>query len=430
MVDNTQAQRMTQAKEVAAAVDPGRVLARLEALAEIGAQPSGGISCLAFSDEEAAANALFTSWMEGAGLTVARDEIGNLFGSTDGNQPGIAVVAAGSHLDTVPDGGKYDGRLGLIAALEALEAIRAVGCSLPDPLELIIWRSEEPSRFPAGRIGSQVFSGSLTIDELLPQGAAFGLSERLQQEAASAHPLRATGRSIASYLELHIEQGKRLEDTGKQIGVVTGIAGSTRVRIEIVGVADHSGATPMGLRHDALCAAAELVLATEQAGMSRAAQEMVATAVRLHALPDAVNVVPGQVELWLDVRGTDQLVIAETLAEIVATGETIALQRGVTIKFSETAGGTPVRFPTELVALVDQVAQELGYTTLIMPSGAGHDAQTVAALAPSAMIFVPSVAGISHSPAEYSTPEAIERGVRTFAAAWVYQAFQAVDRRR
>lgn len=406
------------ARKVAEAIDLGRVLSRLEILAQIGAQPDGGISCIGFSDEEAEANALFATWMREAGLTVARDEIGNLFGSTDQNQPGVSPFAAGSHLDTVPNGGKYDGRLGVVAALETIEAIRATGVELAHPLELIVWRCEEPSRFPAGRIGSQVFSGELTLAELKAQGESFGLAKRLEQEATQEIPTRGGGRDLAGYLELHIEQGKRLEDAGTQIGIVSGIAAATRVRIEINGAADHSGATPMGLRHDALCAAAELVLATERAGFARTAENIVATAVRITAEPGALNVVPGRVELWLDVRGTDSMLISETLIAIRTAADQIAEARGVTVGFEQNAAGTPVTFPQTTVDMLDQAARDLGFTTQILPSGAGHDAQTIAPLAPSGMIFIPSIAGISHAPAEFSSPEAIERGVRVLAAAW------------
>jgi hydantoinase/carbamoylase family amidase len=409
-------------RQVLASINPGRVSARLEALAQIGAQPGGGVTCPGFSDEEAEANALFSTWMREAGLTVARDQIGNLFGSTDGNQPGVSPFAAGSHLDTVPNGGKYDGRLGLLAALETIEALRTSGIELTHPLELTVWRCEEPSRFPAGRIGSQFFAGELTVDELLPMGKTFGLGARLADEATSDLPLRASGRPLAGYLELHIEQGRRLEDAGRQIGIVSAIAAATRVRIIIEGVADHSGATPMGLRHDALCAAAELILATERAGRARAANDIVATAVRIGAEPGALNVVPGYVELWLDVRGTDAILVTATIEEVRVAGQQIAEARGVTIIFEQNAAGTPVIFPEAVVTVLDRSALALGYTTLILPSGAGHDAQTIAPLAPSGMIFVPSVAGISHAPAEYTTSEAIDRGVRTLATAWISQA--------
>jgi hydantoinase/carbamoylase family amidase len=360
--------------------------------------------------------------MREARLTVARDAIGNLFGSTDENQPGVSPLAAGSHIDTVPDGGRYDGRLGVVGAIEAIEALRAAGVTPARPLEVIVWRCEEPSRFPAGRIGSQVFGGDLAIEELLPQGESFGLAARLAAEAVVEVPERANGRPLASYLELHIEQGKRLEDAGVQIGVVTAIAAATRVRIDIVGAADHSGATPMGLRHDALCAAAELVLATERAGFARAGEHIVATAVRIAAEPGALNVVPGRVELWLDVRGIEALPIVQTIDQIRADAGQIAAARGVTIALQETAAGTPVRFAPETIAGIDATARALGYTTVQMPSGAGHDAQTVAPLAPAGMIFVPSVAGISHAPTEFTPPEAIERGVRTLAAEWARQA--------
>ncbi len=404
------------ARRVAEAVDLGRVLARLEALAQFGLGANGGINCPGFSDPEAEANALVGDWMRQAGLTVARDAIGNIFGSTDGNQPGVSPLAAGSHLDTVPDGGRYDGRLGVIGAIEAIEALRAAGVTPTSPLEVIVWRCEEPSRFPSGRIGSRFFGGEVTIDELLPHGTRFGLAERLAAEARQGLPQRATGRALAGYLELHIEQGKRLEEADTQIGIVTAIAAATRVRIEIIGVADHSGATPMGLRHDALCAAAELILATERVGFARADEQIVATAVRIAAEPGALNVVPGRVELWLDVRGIAAPPIAATLAQLRREAAAIAAARAVTIAFEETAAGTPIAFAPATVAALDATARALGYTTMRLPSGAGHDAQTIAPLAPAGMIFVPSVAGISHAPAEFTPPDAIGRGVRVLAA--------------
>lgn len=407
------------ARQVAAAVDPERVQARLTALAQPGADPNGGISCLAFSDAEMVANALFISWLRAAGLTVACDAVGNIFGSTDGNHPNAHPLAAGSHLDTVPNGGKYDGRLGLVAALETIEALRSLRLTPPIPLEVIAWRCEEPSRFPAGRIGSQVFSVEQSLEDLLATGSAFAIGDYLALDL----PLRAAERPLAGYLELHIEQGKRLEDAGVQIGVVSGIAGATRIQVTITGTADHSGATPMGLRRDALCAAAELILAVEQAGLARREQNIVATTGKISVQPGALNVVPGGAELWLDVRGTDTGQIAATLDEITSAGEQIAERRQVTVQFTQTAAGVPIAFPEDVVRSIEETAQMLGYSAMVLPSGAGHDAQTIAPLAPSGMIFVPSVGGISHAPQEYSTPEAVEHGVRTFAAEWTKQIF-------
>ncbi|MDP9371274.1 MAG: Zn-dependent hydrolase [Chloroflexota bacterium] len=410
------------ARRVAEAVDPDRVMWRIEELARIGRTARGGVTRPAFSEEEARATALFAGWMQGTGLTVAFDDFGNLFGSTDDNAPGAAVCTAGSHLDSVPDGGKYDGPLGIIGALETIEAMRAAGVTPRRPMELIVWRAEEPGRFAAGRIGSQVFAGQLTIAELLEQGAGFDLAGWLGREAD--RPRRAAGRTLTDYLELHIEQGRRLEEAGAQIGVVTAIAAATRVRAVLQGAADHSGATPMGLRRDALCAAAELILATEAAGLAESAAGSVATAVIIRAEPGAMNVVPGRVELFLDVRGIVPASIAATVERIRAEGQAIGARRGIALEWTELTRGTPVTFDEGVVAGVESTAWALGYSALRLPSGAGHDAQTVAPLARAGMIFVPSAGGISHAPDEYTPPADIERGVKTLAAAWARLALE------
>lgn len=407
---------LAAALRVAAAVDGDRALRRLEELGAIGRRPGGGVTRPAFSEEEARATALVAGWARAAGLTVAYDDIGNLFASTDGNAPGAAAVAAGSHLDSVPDGGRYDGPLGVVGALAAIEALRAAGVTPRRPLELIVWRCEEPVRFPSGRIGSQVFAGDLTIDELLPRGETFGLAGWLERERD--RPRRAPGRTLAAFLELHIEQGRRLEDAGAQLGVVTAVAAPTRLRVDITGAADHSGATPMGLRRDALCAAAELILAVERAGFAARASDGVATAVTIRAEPGALNVVPGRVELALDLRGTDPRGIAHMAALIRRDGARIARRRGVTVEQTVLSRATPVAFDEATVTLVEDTIRALGYSHLRLPSGAGHDAMTVAPHTPSAMLFVPSAGGVSHAPGEYTPPDDIIRGILALAAAW------------
>jgi beta-ureidopropionase / N-carbamoyl-L-amino-acid hydrolase len=203
---------------------------------------------------------------------------------------------------------------------------------------------------------------------------------------------------------------------------VTAIAAATRLRIDLTGAADHSGATPMGMRHDALCAAADLVLATERAGFARRDQHIVATAVRIAAEPGALNVVPGAATLWLDVRGISEETIAETVKEIQLAGADVAQARGVTVDFTELARGTPVAFNLAVVNSIEATARALGFSAVQLPSGAGHDAQTVAHLAPTGMIFVPSQGGVSHAPGEYTAPDDIERGVKVLAAEWAQLA--------
>ena len=403
-------------RQIADAVNPDRVMARIEALATIGGLPNGGVDRPAFSDTEQDATELFARWMREAGLTVVYDAFGNLFGSTDANAPGSVVSAAGSHLDTVPSGGRYDGVIGCIGALEVIAAMHDAGVTPPMPMEVIVWRSEEPYRFMQGRVGSLMYAGKLTVADLVPRGEPFDVAAWLQTE--EARPRRGPGRTLASLLELHIEQGRRLEDAGVDIGVVTAISGTTRLRITLTGTADHSGATPMGLRHDALAAAAEVVLATERAGRDEPLPESVATAAILTVTPGAMNVVPGGAEVFLDIRSTDAASVARMITAITDATTAIAQRRRVTVEISMLTQATPVALEPAMIAAVETGARTLGYSTMQMASGAGHDAQSVAERTHAGMIFVPSRDGISHAPQEYTAPDAILRGMRTLASTW------------
>ncbi len=280
-----------------------------------------------------------------------------------------------------------------------------------------MWRAEEPYRFMQGRVGSLIYAGKLTVADLVPRGAPFDVAEWLRDE--ELQPRRAAGRTLISLLELHIEQGKRLEDAGIAIGVVTAISGTTRLHIRLTGIADHSGATPMHLRHDALSAAAEIVLATERAGRDELLPESVATAAILTVTPGAMNVVPGGAELFLDIRSTDVTSVARMVDAITDATTTIGQRRGVTVEVITLTRATPMALEPAMIACVETSAQALGYSTMQMASGAGHDAQSVADYTPVGMIFVPSRGGISHAPQEYTAPDAILRGVRTLASAWM-----------
>jgi len=402
---------------LASKVNIDRVQERISLLAEQARDPRGGVTRLAFSTEEARAMETVAGWMEEAGLTVAHDGLGSMFGSTDGNRQDTVVVMAGSHLDTVPNGGPLDGVLGVVGAIEGVEAVRAADIPLARPMEVVVWRCEEAARFGQGRLGSLYFTGELSLDTIRSwERSDLPLSRLLEQVAQ--RPQRASGRALGGYLELHIEQGRRLEDGGKTIGAVTAIPGATRWRIEIVGRADHSGAAPMGMRRDALAAAAELVLAVEQAGMAECAEESVATAVAIRAMPGAWNVVPGRVELQTDIRGIDQVSIDRALAFVREAARAISTRRGVEIRFEDVTRGKPVQLDESLVGLVEATARALGYPVARIPSGAGHDAQTIAAHAPAGMVFVPSVGGISHSPEEATSPADILAGVRVLTCAW------------
>jgi hydantoinase/carbamoylase family amidase len=403
---------------VASAVCADRVLGRLDELASIGADPFGGTTRIAFSPEEDAAIALVCRWAREAGLEPAFDEFGNLFASSDGNEPGAVSSVAGSHLDTVPNGGRFDGTLGVVGAIEAVEAMRTLG-ELPEcPLEVVVWRCEEPVRFSQGKVGSLLFTGQLALEDLVPLGEPlFDVVAALARD--ERRPLRDPSRRVASCLELHIEQGRRLEHAGRSVGVVTAVAAPIRLRVDVEGHADHSGATPMDDRRDALCAAAELVLAVEAAGRDEAAFDSVATSARLTCLPGAINVVPGRAEVLIDVRGVDAASMGRVVERIRASSIAVAHRRNVEIETTTLSSGSPTVLDESVVALLADTVRHLGREPLLLPSGAGHDAQCLAGTADVGLLFVPSVGGLSHCPEELTLSADVIAGVQALAAGWL-----------
>ncbi|MEO8968765.1 MAG: M20 family metallo-hydrolase [Solirubrobacteraceae bacterium] len=401
---------------MAAAVDGDRLLSRLSELAEIGADAAGGVTRIAFTELETQANELVIGWLRELDLTVAQDSFGNLFASTDDNAAAGEPWLAGSHIDTVPNGGKLDGALGIVAAVEAVAAMRASDSLPAAPLEVVIWRCEEPVRFAHGKVGSLVFSGALALDELTPlQGSGLDLT---MPPTRSELPARRASRGIGGCLELHIEQGRRLERGGHRLGVVTAVASPIRLRTVVLGRGDHSGATPMDDRQDALCAAAELTLAVESAARQEAEAETVATVAQIIVAPGAMNVVPGQAELLIDIRGIDVESMARVVSEIESQGERLVGSRDVRIETQVLSQAEPTEFAPDVIAALALAVKAIGEEPLLLPSGGGHDAQCISALAPSGMLFVPSVGGISHSPLEHTVDEDVVLGARALAAAW------------
>jgi beta-ureidopropionase / N-carbamoyl-L-amino-acid hydrolase len=402
--------------EIARQVRPDRVLDRLHILASIGAEKPAGITRIAFSDEDLEAMEVVSGWMREAGLTIAYDAFGNLFGSTDHNAPGAGISMAGSHIDTVRHAGTFDGTVGVVGAIESILAMRSCNCLPAFPLEVVVWRCEEPVRFAKGKVGSSLFAGLISLDTLRPTDTAFDLAELLSRTASATH--RACSRSPSSYLELHIEQGRRLENAGLQIGVVTAVAAPTRLSIRIQGQADHSGATPMDDRRDAVCAAAELVLAIEQAGRAEAPHDSVATTANVTCTPGVINVIPGEAVLTVDVRGTNSESIRRVLAAIYHGAEAVSRARNVRIEPQVLSDDPPTHLDTRIIDVLSATVGDLGFAVQRMPSGAGHDAQPLAALCPAGMLFVPSVRGVSHSPEEYTRDDDVVAGVRSLAACW------------
>ncbi len=374
-----------------------------------------GFNRLVFSEADWAACDYFAGLMREAGLAVRTDAWGNLIGRLDGTEPGAPAVATGSHLDTVPEGGNYDGGVGSVAGLGALMRLKARG-PYRHPLELIVFRGEESSRFGIHTMGSKVMSGIASPDAwqnvkdqhgtpLARVLAARGLDLARLPEAA-----RRPGE-LKAFVEVHIEQCFVLEQAGIPIGVVEAIAAPIRLKLTVEGVASHSGATPMGKRRDALVTAARLVLAVENEAKKRADRRIVGTVGILKVAPGALNVVPGRAELWVDIRGIDEVSLAETAAAVRVAAESVAAQEGTLVTVDTVAADTPVPMDPEVLAAIEAACQRLGVRSQRMPSGAGHDAMNMARIAPAGMIFIPCRGGVSHNPDEYASPADIVRGM-------------------
>lgn len=389
-------------------VDGERLLGMLRALARFGDTGDGGVQRLAYSEEDRQARAWFAAKMTEAGLEVRTDTAGNLTGRRPGREK-LPPILLGSHIDSVPHGGAYDGPLGSLAALETAWRLRELAITTRHPIEVVVFQNEE-----GGLVGSEAMAGELEPEGLdrtsqsgktLREGIAFlgGDPDRLAEAARKPS-------DMAAYLELHIEQGAVLEEAGIDIGVVEGIVGISWWNVTVEGRANHAGTTPMNRRQDALLAAAQFIEAVHQVVMSVPGRQ-VGTVGRIEAEPGAPNVIAGRVRMSLELRDLDAAKIDRLYQQIHAEAARIAKETGTTFTFEDRELGIePAPTDPRLRDAVEQAATSLGLTSLRMPSGAGHDAQSMAALGPIGMIFIPSVGGISHSPREYSKPEDVVNG--------------------
>jgi hydantoinase/carbamoylase family amidase len=389
-----------------------RVRARLDELAQVGADPRGGVTRLAYSAQERDAHDLFARWVAEDGRRVEVDEAGN---SVAVYAEGTPYFLVGSHLDTVVQGGIYDGAAGVIGGLEAA---RILGSSnLARGLRVVAFAGEEGARFGRPTLGSSAAAGLLDGDALGRLRDADGTT-LVSAAAAIGLDLLAVepwiGDDIACYFEIHIEQGRQLEAGAARIGLVDAIAGSVRLRFDIRGRADHSGATPMRMRLDALAAASELVLAVEEA--ARGYRSTVATVGRLEVSPNSVTTVPGQVTLWVDIRDVDADVQRSTANHVLLRAAELAEDRGLTVSGEVISDLAPVVLEAWPRALAHEECESLGLTYRVLPSGAGHDAAIVARQAPATMLFVPCLEGISHSPRETASPGDIAAATSLIAA--------------
>jgi len=381
---------------------------RIFALAEISPIDGGGNCRLALTDDDRDGRDLVVSWMRDLGLQIGVDAIGNVIGVWNVGE-GLAVLS-GSHIDTVRTGGKYDGNLGVIAALEVIETCQLSGYTPRRPLAVGIFTDEEGARFAPDMLGSLVYVGGLALEEALDILAIDG--PRLGDELARigyAGPLPCPGIAPHAFVELHVEQGPTLEAKGIRIGAVTGVQGISWQEITITGQSNHAGTTPMSMRHDPAYVAAEITVFVRKLAIRYGANQ-VCTAAKIDLYPNLINVVPARVTITLDIRNTEETLLQRAEAEIATFVKEIAASEGVTITTKTLARFEPVVFDERVINCVEQIAVDLGNTTQRMPSGAGHDAQMLARVCPSGMVFVPSVKGISHNPAEHTSPEDLAAG--------------------
>lgn len=401
------------------AASPARLQRDIDALATFGRVGPGAITRLAFTAEDNAAHAHVEGLMRDAGLSVRYDAFGNLIGERGGTDPGAKPVVTGSHIDGPPNGGIYDGVIGVLSGLEACRLLNEAGLATRHPIQVVAVRSEHLDRFGLSLLGSRALSGKLKPEDLDRLRDSAGLSLRKVLADNGFHPEDIASvnvrNRIHAWVELHVEQGRVLEDVGKQIGVVTAIAGPTRYKVRIKGMADHSGATPMSIRKDALCGAAEIILDLERLASETA--DCVGTIGIVRAFPGAVHTIPGEVEFFVDIRGVRRADKADLVAKFKAIMQKRCDARGLALTYETYVSEDPVPCTPWLVKGLEELCVELGARYFVMPSGGGHDTQHVAAVADAAMLFIPSARGIAHTPEEFTAIEDVAAGAEVLAEA-------------
>jgi ureidoglycolate amidohydrolase len=402
-------------------IDRDRLLSEIEALATISDADPPAVTRIVFTPTDLKARAWLRARCEEAGLTVRQDAIGNTFARWNGSDPAAPVVGTGSHIDAIPHAGKYDGVVGVLGGLEAIRALRRSGFYPTNSLELLVFTSEEPTRFGIGCLGSRLLSGSLSAEAAKRLKDSDGESiEDVRGEAGLGGDLDEVKLPISYYkafVELHIEQGPVLERQQKPLGVVTNIAAPASMRITIEGAGGHAGGVLMPDRRDALCAAAELVLAIENAARSSGAVDTVATVGICEVFPGAVNSIPSRVRLSADIRDTDLERRDGVIKTMESASKAISKKRQVTIQTETLNADAPAQCAPEVVAALSDACRKHQQEFLPMVSRAYHDSLFMSRIAPAAMLFIPCRNGYSHRPDEYASPEDIGRGALILAEA-------------
>ena len=384
----------------------------------IGAGPAGdGVSRLPFSREEREAHRVMREWMGDAKLDVSTDSFGNTIGVRSGTRDDLPAIGIGSHLDSVPHGGRFDGAVGVIGALEVVRMLNEADARIERPLWVVAFASEEGARFGEPCLGSRAVSGALEPGDLdrLRDANGITLSQAMLDLGMDPNALascRWRRAEIDAFLELHIEQSVVLEAQGMSVGLVDAIAGNTRIRLTMRGRADHSGGTPMHFRRDALAAAAEVVVAAEAIANEPRRRATVATVGRIDNYPNSITTISGHAEFFLDVRDIDSDRQRLTAEDIVEAAAQIATRRNVEFEAELVSDTSPTVLPMWLRELTTEVCNRLDIPHRMMSSGAGHDAGILSRFIPAGMVFVPSHDGFSHSPEEWTSVEDIAVGVR------------------
>jgi ureidoglycolate amidohydrolase len=402
-------------------IDSERLQSELDALARYSDAPAPAVTRVLFTPTERAARQFVQQLMHEAGLSVRVDAVGNLFGRWTGQDADLPPVATGSHIDAIPFSGRYDGTVGVLGAIEAVRALRRAGFNPQHSIEVIMFTAEEPTRFGVGCLGSRALAGAPSPQQLAALTDADGRDfDSVRREAGcvgSLDTVRLSPGHYKAFIELHIEQGRRLEDAGLSIGIVSAIAAPATLKVVVEGEGGHAGAVLMPERRDALTASAELILAVERAARGSVSSDAVATVGWLEVYPGAVNSIPSRVTLQVDVRDVDLTVRDEMISRIRTALDEIAQRRGVRAALTVLNQDAPCRADPEVVRLLQQTAESLALPHQVMVSRAYHDALFMAQICPTSMIFVPSQHGYSHRPEEYTAPDEIAKGVQLLAHA-------------
>ncbi|HAS41569.1 MAG TPA: Zn-dependent hydrolase [Microscillaceae bacterium] len=392
-------------------INASRLHQRIQDMGKIGALPGGGVCRLALSKEDQTARDLFKQWCQDLHLKVLIDAVGNMLGVQEGSQPELPMVVTGSHLDSVATGGLFDGPLGVLAGLEALQTLQENGYDFKRSLAIANFTNEEGARFTPDMMGSLYIKKGISQQEIYAaqsiQAPHVSFESALQRIGYQGKN-KLQDLPFHSFVELHIEQGPILEQENITIGVVEKVQGIYWTEFHLKGVANHAGTTPMHLRHDAGYVAAEIATLARKISQQFAGQ--VATVGMMQFSPNLINVVPQEVVFTVDLRNTNHDLLEQAYQSLITQAQELANKEGVTLVAKSLVQFAPVDFDAGIIDKVEHNAQNLGYTTRRMPSGAGHDAQMMAAICPTSMIFVPSVAGISHNVKEFTHPAHIEAG--------------------